>query len=336
MTVERRALLSMPLCMWASSALSQVGPSGRPLRFGLITPRQAERVVAAWTPLLQRLGSRIHQPVVATAMVDTSSLVSAFASGSVDLAWAGNAAALAVVEAGHGEVFAQMKSVDGRVAYQSVLLVHRSSRLSVIDDVHAQAARLVYGDGEPASTSGHLVPLYYAFVRRGFGEPKALFKEVRAANHRTNMLRLARGELDVATSNDVELELLRHDDPRAAANLRVIWRSPPIPQSPLLWRANLPAATRRSVLQAVLQLGQDDATERALLQQANELGGFVRSSNRQLITVADLEMFARLREIDNDASIGATRRASSIATITDRASRLEVLLKRPTDLPGAP
>jgi phosphonate transport system substrate-binding protein len=90
------------------------------------------------------------------------------------------------------------------------------------------------------------------------------------------------------------------------------------------------------VLQAVLQLGQDDATERALLQQANELGGFVRSSNRQLITVADLEMFARLREIDNDASIGATRRASSIATITDRASRLEVLLKRPTDLPGAP
>lgn len=323
--------MCVPFGWLAASAFGQPSVSTQPLKFALITPRDPGRVVAAWAPLLQRLSSRIGQPILPVALGDAKGLVSAFASGAVDLSWAGNAAALAIVEGGHGEVFAQMKTVDGRTAYEAVLLVKRDSPLSVIDDVYARASTLVYGDGEPASTSGHLAPLYYAFVRKGFAEPKALFKSVRVGNHRANLTRLVRGEVDIAATNDVEFELFRQEDPRAAAGLRVIWNSPQIPQSPLLWRTALPAATRKAVLQAVLMLGKADPAERALLRQANELGGFIRSSNRQLITVADLEMFARWREIDNDPSIDAAKRKSSIAAIADRASRLEVMLKRPTD-----
>lgn len=329
MNAERRLLLRTSLCMAAPSAWCQGHALTPELQFALITPRNAEQVVAAWAPLLRRLGERIGQAVLPVAVSGTQSLVTAFATGRVDLAWAGNAAALTVVAEGHGEVFAQMQALNGRVAYQSILVAHRDSRLKAVDDVHAQAARLVYGDGEPASTSGHLVPLYYAFVRKGFAEPRALFKAVRVGNHRTNLLRAARGEVDVAASNDVELELLRREDPRAAGELKVLWHSPPIPQSPLLWRVGLAPATRRAVQQAVLQLGRDNAAERMLLRQANELGGFIRSSNRQLITVADLEMFAQWREIDNDTAMDAAQRKSRIAAITHRASRLEVLLKRP-------
>lgn len=333
MRTERRRLLGACLCLASPPAWCQGQVLAPALKFALITPRNAEQVVAAWMPLLQRLGERLGQAVVPVPVSDTRGVVAAFAAGRVDLAWVGNAAALAVVEEGHGEVFAQMRALDGRVAYQSILLTRRGSRLKAIDDVYTQAASIVYGDGEPASTSGHLVPLYYAFVRKGFAEPSALFKAVRVGNHRTNLLRAARGEVDVAASNDVELELLRHEDPRAAADLRILWTSPPIPQSPLLWRVGLAPATRRAVQQAVLQLGQNDAIERALLRQANELAGFVRSSNRQLITVADLEMFAHWREIDNDTAMDAMQRKSRIAAITNRASRLEVLLKRPGEAP---
>jgi len=285
-----------------------------PLRFALITPRDGENVVSAWTPLLKRMGEQLGVSIVPEAISDTKALIAGFAAGQVDLAWAGNAAALAVVEDGHGEVFAQMKMTDGRLAYRSVLLTHRDSALKSIEDVYREAGKLTYGDGEPNSTSGHLVPLYYAFVRQGVAEPHRLFKDIRVGKHRDNLLRAARREVDLAATNDVELELLRRENTAAAGSLRVLWHSPPIPQSPLLWRTALPRAVRQSIQQTVLRLGQDSPGEREALRLANELGGFVPSNNRQLITAADLEMFLQWRQVDNDTKMNRAERQARYAS----------------------
>lgn len=324
---RRRLLLAA-----ASGLCANARAADEPLVFGLITPRDADKVIAAWNPFLQRLAQRIGRDIRAWPARDGQQMVDAFQRGRVDLAWVGNVPALDIVDSGTGEVFAQMVTADGRTGYHSILVTHQDSPVQTLDQAQQAGRRLVFGDGELKSTSGHLVPLYYAFVKRGINDPRTLYREVRHGSHRANLAMAARREVDVATANNVELDLFAAEQPALARELRVIWTSPAIPQSPLVWRLALPAALRRRIQEAVIGFGQHDAAERAILRGVNDLAGFRKSRNRQLVTVADIEMFAAWQRVNNDAALGAAQKLERIAQISQRASRLELRLKQEPSL----
>jgi phosphonate transport system substrate-binding protein len=343
-SLQRRCLLgwlgALSASAWPAPVMAQAAASSAPvapplpargtaLVFGLITPRDAQQIVAAWTPFLQRIGSDVGREVVAWPAPNSGELVAAFKAGRIDLAWIGNAPALEIVESGIGEVFAQMVTGDGHTGYRSIFVTHKDSGLRSLEDVLRPGRGLVFGDGELKSTSGHLVPLYYAFIKRGINEPKALFAEVRHGSHRNNMLSAARREVHVATTNDVELELFRAEQPETAAALRVIWESPTIPQSPLMWSTRLPIELRRRLQEVVVGFGKRGAAEAAILRGVNDLSGFRKSRNSQLITVADVEMFAAWQQVNNDPRLSAGDKVERAQAISRRASRLELRLRLP-------
>jgi phosphonate transport system substrate-binding protein len=335
----RRALLGGAILLGCGprlgSAQAPAAPLPRgtdePLVFGLITPRDAENVLAAWNPFLQRVARSIGRDIRAWPAKNAGELVDAFRHGKVDLAWLGNAPALEIVESGTGEVFAQMVTSDGRTGYQSILVTHKDSPLQTLEQAPQAERRLVFGDGETKSTSGHLVPLYYAFVKRGINDPKSLYREVRHSSHRANLGMAARREVDFATANNVELDLFAAEQPALAKALRVIWRSPDIPQSPLVWRLALPGSLRQRIQEVVVGFGQNE-TERAILHGVNGLAGFRKSRNRQLVSVADIEMFAAWQHVNNDATLTPAQKLERIAQISQRASRLELRLKQEPSL----
>ena len=349
MKAHRRALLGCALAVFGGLGSAAVAgaagaaplPAGgsaslpraadEPLIFGLITPRDAEKVLAAWNPFLQRLARNVGREIRAWPAKNAGELVDAFRQGKVDLAWVGNAPALEIVESGAGEVFAQMVTGDGRTGYQSILVTHKDSPLQTLEQAQQAERKLVFGDGETKSTSGHLVPLYYAFVKRGINDPKALYREVRHSSHRANLTMAAKREVDFATANNVELDLFTAEQPMLARELRVIWRSPDIPQSPLVWRLALPTGLRQRIQEAVVGFGQD-AAERAILRGVNDLSGFRKSRNRQLITVADIEMFAAWQHVNNNGALTPAEKLERIAHISKRASRLELRLKQEPSL----
>jgi phosphonate transport system substrate-binding protein len=349
MRAHRRALLGGALAAFGGLGLAAVAGAANPappqaggsvalpraadepLIFGLITPRDAEKVLAAWNPFLQRVARNIGREIRAWPAKNAAELVDAFRQGRVDLAWAGNAPALEIVESGTGEVFAQMLTGDGRTGYQSILVTHKDSPLQTLEQAQQAERRLVFGDGEIKSTSGHLVPLYYAFVKRGINDPKTLYREVRHSSHRANLTMAAKREVDFATANNVELDLFTADQPALAKQLRVIWNSPDIPQSPLVWRLSLPASLRQRIQEAVVGFGQD-VSERAILRGVNDLSGFRKSRNRQLVTVADIEMFAAWQHVNNSSTLTSAEKLERIAQISKRASRLELRLKQEPSL----
>lgn len=304
-----------------------------PLVFGLITPRDRDKTLAAWQPFLQRIAGPIGRAIEAWTAATPQQLVEQFRAGRIDLAWVGNASALDIVEGGDGEVFAQMVTLDGRFGYESILVTHQDSGLKTLDDVQQPTRKLVFGDGELRSTSGHLVPLYYAFVKRGINDPGLLYREIRHASHRQNLLMAARKEVDFACANNEELSLFAQEQPALAKLLRVIWRSPPIPQSPLVWKLALPQPLRKRIQEVVVGFGQHDAGERAILRGVNDLSGFRKSRNHQLVTVADVEMFAAWQQVNNDRGLSGDEKARRIAAISARASRLELRLKREATIP---
>ena len=247
-------------------------------------------------------------------------------AGRLDLAWLGNAPALEIVEGGHGSVFA-VEVVQGKAAYRSTLITHRDSALRSLDDVHRMARQLTYGDGDHKSTSGHLVPRYFAFVKRGINEPEKMFKEVRRASHEANLLATANKEVDVATNNSSELENFRSQHPEQAALVRVIWESPEIPTSPMVWKNDLPAVLKQKIANFTFAFGGRSDDEKAVLWNINKLTAWRKSSNRQLVTVADLEMFNARQRIMNDPQLTAEQRLQKVDEVTRRGSRLELMLK---------
>jgi phosphonate transport system substrate-binding protein len=291
--------------------------------------REPEKLLAAWRPFLARIGVKLGRLIEPWVAASATELAAAFKSGKCDLAWVGNVAALEIVESGAGEVFAQMVTGDGRTGYQSIFVTHKSSRLQALEDVHRPGKKLVFGDGEVKSTSGHLVPMYYAFVKRGIHDPATLFAAIRHGSHRSNLAMAARREVDFASANNVELDLFRSEQPELAAQLRVIWESPPIPHSPLLWSVRLPMPLRRRVQETVAAFGKDSKEEIEILRGVNDLQGFRKSKNSQLITVADIEMFAAWQKINNDEALSPSDKVQRIAAISKRASRLELMLKLP-------
>ena len=297
------------------------------LNFGLITPRNAEQTLKNWGPFLDRMGTAVNADIARTTYASQGELVKDFMEGRLDMAWLGNAPALDIVEAGKASIFAAMV-VQGKTAYRSLLLTHRDSNIRTLEDVHRNAGQLVFGDGDVKSTSGHIVPRYFAFVKRGINDPDRLFKEVRRASHEGNAQALIKREVDVATNNTSELDNFKTNNPTEAALLRVVWESPDIPESPLIWRNDLPPALKTKIATFISAFGQSDPEEKGILWNINKLTAFRKSDNRQLITIADLEMFNARQRVTNDTKLSSSERATMVEDITRRGSKLELMLKR--------
>jgi phosphonate transport system substrate-binding protein len=131
----------------------------------------------------------------------------------------------------------------------------------------------------------------------------------------------------VATNNTTELDLFKASNPEAAKDVRVVWESPDIPESPLVWRLALPLEFRKKVQDFIVSYGKNDE-ERTVLKDMNNLTSFRRSGNSQLLNVADIEGFNARQRLVNDASLSAPERASKMDEVIKRGSRLEFLLKQ--------
>ncbi|WP_158290267.1 phosphate/phosphite/phosphonate ABC transporter substrate-binding protein [Ramlibacter sp. WS9] len=327
--ISAGGLVAAAPALWAQTnprrPAAKAPPPAR-LTFGLITPRNAELTLKNWNPFIERMSVSAGLPISAQTYATAAELVKDFVDGKVDLAWLGNAGALEIVEAGKGSVFA-VKVNQGKTSYRSVLIAHRDSAIRSLDDVQRQAPQLVFGDGDLKSVSGHIVPMYFAFVKRGANDPGKLFKETKRGSHEANLLATAKREVDVATNNTTELDNLRTNQPEQAALVRVVWESPEIPESPMVWRDSLPASLKTRIAAFTERFGATDPEEKGILWNIDKLTGFRKSTNRQLVTIADIEMFTARQRIINDAGLSAEARLQRVDEVTRRGSKIELMLK---------
>lgn len=291
------------------------------LVFGLIATASPKTVLAQWEPLLADLGQFLGRPVRPQVFEDYAGVVWAMAAGHVHMAWLGNKSAIEAVDRAGGEVALQALGNDGQAAYHSVLLARADSGVATAEDMFARASALAYGDGDVNSTSGHVIPDYYLFSRRGL-EPRAIFRRVAQNNHEDNFLAVADGRLDVATGNTVNLARSAALHPEAASRVAVIWTSPPIPGDPLVWRADLDARTKASVRDFFIGYGraapgkaQDALAREQAVLGAMERGGFKASDNDQLREVRRIELHQRRNRLLSDSGLPQQERLRRLKDI---------------------
>ncbi len=291
------------------------------INFGIISTEASQNLRSQWQPLLEDMARKTGYKVNAFFAPDYAGIIEGMRFNKVHVAWFGNKSAAEAVDRAGGEVFAQMVNADGTQGYYSHLLVHRDSPLRNLDDVLKNAKSLSFGNGDPNSTSGFLVPGYYVFAQNKI-DAKSAFRLVRSANHETNALAVANKQLDVATCNSEAMDKLKDGMPDKHAQLRIVWTSPLIPLDPLVMRKDLPEAAKQKVKDFFYTYGQGGASEKETLMKISKLSGFKPSTNAQLVPIRQLELFRDRNKLEADAAVPAAEKQARLAEIDRKLADL--------------
>lgn len=292
------------------------------ITFGIISTESTQNLKADWQPLLDDMAKKTGLKVNAFFAPDYAGIIEGMRFNKVHLAWLGNKSAMEAVDRAEGEVFAQMVNADGTQGYHSHLIVHKDSPLSTMEDVLRDAKNLSFGNGDPNSTSGFLVPGYYVFGKQGI-DPKKAFRIVRNANHETNALAVANKQVDVATNNSENLDKFQQRQPEKHKDIKVVWTSPLIPLDPLVMRKDLPEPARTKVRDFFYNYAKTDAREKEVVMKISKLAGFKESTNAQLKPIRELDLFGRRNKIEADTSLSDADRKARLAEVDQQLAALK-------------
>jgi len=301
------------------------------LNFGIINTEASQHLKVFWKPFLDDMEKATGLKVNAFFASDYAGIITAMQYNKVQLAYVGNKCAMEAEDRANGEVFAQTVNVAGAGGYYSHLVTHKDSPLNSEKDMLARAKDLTFGNGDPNSTSGFLVPGYYVFALNKV-EPKTIFKRTLNANHESNALAVANKQVDVATCNNEVLDRLVKTQPAKREQIKIIWTSPLIPADPLVWRKDLPTDVKENVRNFILSYAQDGNPNAAHEKEVLKTllwSSFRASSNDQLLPIRQLELFKEKRGIENNPNISA---ADKQARIKDIDAKLTALNARMDEL----
>jgi phosphonate transport system substrate-binding protein len=319
------ALLALITCLFLTAPLAASDEAIDELIFGVIATESTSNLRKGFDPFLARLEARLGVPVKAVFAPDYAGVIEAMRFGKVHLAWFGNKSAMEAVDRAGGEVFAQTTKDDGALGYRSVLIVPTSSPYQSVDEIVSEGAKLVFGNGDPNSTSGYLIPGYYLWGPRGI-DPKSHFKLVRNANHEANCLAVATGQVDVATNNTESMERFQLTRPDLAARIRVIWTSPEIPSDPLVWRRDLPRPWKARIKAAILGFGrvgpEADAERQILAGLSDGWGPFLDADNDNLVPIRELDLAKQRQAIEHRDRLTPEERQQQLQAVDDELQRL--------------
>lgn len=323
--IARRTLLAATVLL----ALSGAGTaSAQEINFGIISTESTSNLKTTWQPFLADMEKQTGLKVNAFFAPDYAGIIEGMRFNKVQAAWLGNASAIHAVDRADGEIFVQSVAHDGSPGYWSLLIAHKDSPINSLKDVLAAPGKFTFGNGDPNSTSGFLVPSYYVFARNNV-DPKKHFTRVVSANHETNALAVASRQVDLATNNTENMDRLKVTAPDKHAQVKVIWKSPLIPSDPIVWRKDLPAATKQALKTFFLTYGtpQNGKSEAQVKQELTVLGAlqwapFRESGNSQLIPIRELALFRDKTKIQADDKLSAEEKSARIREIDQKLADL--------------
>jgi phosphonate transport system substrate-binding protein len=312
-------LLALGLLLPRGHAQATDGAASSSVRFGILPIGSAAESLEQWRPLLDDLQKRLQRPVTTVSVGSYAGLADAIGAQRVDIAFLSGKLAVEAVTHQHMQVFAQFVRSDGAKGNVATLVVRNDSPIRNLDDLlSTPGSSWRYARSEHLSVTGYTAPEAYVFAPRGLNSD-TFFGSVRVGDHQSNLLAVVNREVDVASSNNPDMDLFRRNFPREAEQLRVIWRSPLIPSGVLVIRAGMPASLRQKLTAFLLRYGkargEAGARERAKLARIPDLGGFAPEDNRVLEPFVDMQYTLLRQQAEHGQWVTPQARQARLAQI---------------------
>jgi phosphonate transport system substrate-binding protein len=304
----------------ATCAVGTAQAQEKVINFGLMSTESSTNLKSVWQPFLDDMSKKTGLKVNATFASDYAGLIQGMRFNKVDIAWLGNKGAIEAVDRSNGEVFAQTSAANGAAGYWSLLIVNKNSPINSVDDMLKNAKNLTFGNGDPNSTSGYVVPGYYVFAKNHVDAATA-FKRTLNSSHEVNALSVAKGQLDVATFNTESWDRLEATQPDKTAMLKVIWKSPIIPADPMVWSKSLTDVEKTKIRNFFATYGDTDHEKEVL--KSMQLGKFLKSSDDQLLPIRQLELFKQRNEVVGSTTLDAKEKEARLKEIDAGLAKLQ-------------
>lgn len=325
MSIRRNALILGFLMALGACAPKPATPPE--LVFSILSAESQSSAEKDWTPFLADMSKALGMPVKAFYGSNYTALIEAMRFKQVQVGWFTNQSGLEAVRRAGGEVFARSVNPSGIDGYEAVIIVPRGSHLN-LEKLLACDKTVDFGMGDPKSTSGTLAPMTYLFAPRKI-DPSTCFKTVRSANHESNLFSVASGVLDAATNNTASMDRLKllntEIAKRTIGGVDIIWRSPRIPEDPLVWRKDLDPALKAKISSFLFAYGvgatPEAARQRAILERIQTLP-FKAADDSHLLPVREMEATGQLIQARSkgDAAAVAAAEAALAQIAKERAT----------------
>ena len=146
----------------------------------------------------------------------------------------------------------------GEVAtYQSCIITHPDSGITSIDDLKNNTSDITFSFVDPASTSGNLIPRGY-LLSVGIDPDKDFKACMFAGGHDASGLAVKSRNVDAGAMYDIGYNRLIDSGAITPDEVIVIWKSDPIPKSPVAVRNDLDPELKKKIQQAFIDMPQKD------------------------------------------------------------------------------
>lgn len=199
-------------------------------------PRYDRRVaLEPLAAMIERVSGRSTQIV----LLDTpDALADAVCSGDVDVAMTNLGAFVKIRSCPEIKAIAVLDTPPTVLdTYRGVLLSRRDVDVANLEGLAARAGGLHYSEVLPGSTSGALVQR--AILRSVKTKPSSFLSVRQAGTHDAALDDLLTGRSDVAAVAEEPWQNLLVKYPALAAQLRLLWRSDPLPVGPVVCKDSL-------------------------------------------------------------------------------------------------
>lgn len=245
-------LAALPAC--AAPRQSPPCDDPRPLRVALVPVKNTHTQTRQYRPLITALEAATGRRVQAEPAKSYGSVIEGLLAGDIDLAEVGPASyAIAMKRGAQIDPIASFTLQPGPAtpssrAYHSVLITRHSHPARDLKQLRGGTLSLT----DPASTSGAILPRQA--VQRLTGVPlEAYFERITFAGAHDRSIEAVRtGRVDAtfvasnAVDDAVRNGALRMDE------IRILWRSTPIPYDPFVTRRSLCPALQKQIRQVFL------------------------------------------------------------------------------------
>jgi phosphonate transport system substrate-binding protein len=221
------------------SASDASGDSGT-LRYAAVPSEQNIDPTVEYKDIIKLIERNTGKKVEFVRSTDYNAVIEGMVSGKIDIAEFG--ALSYVLAKNNGAKITPVASMieKGQPAtYWSLGIVPKNSSIKDISGFRGKKVCFV----DPGSTSGFLFPT--AGLKAVGIDPKTGVSPVMAGGHDNSVLSVASGKCDAGFSENSMVEnILPSKGKLKPGDVRVVWKSPAIPQSPVAIRDALPADVR--------------------------------------------------------------------------------------------
>jgi phosphonate transport system substrate-binding protein len=163
-----------------------------------------------------------------------------------------------LVTGGKVEPLAVQTDSDGFAGYHAVIVVRVDSAYRSVEDLEGKS--LAFAD--PNSTSGYIAPRYF-LKEAGFDPATHFARTGFSGSHENGVIAVINGTYDAAATwwtNEERGNVQRMEGKELIpkGQVRVLWKSPKLPDSPWAIHTDLPSDLRRDVRAALLALPSAD------------------------------------------------------------------------------